>query len=590
MNTDTSYRVFISYTGQDLEAHAEIVSDMVKRLNSGTGRNWVAIDHKFWAPTGRPSVKECMEQVERCQILIVLVAFRYGWVPTPEEGGDGESSITRLEVERARAVGLEVIPFLVEDTARWNVPDIEGLTDSRAQQRLDKFKSELRKSLAGFFEAPESLEASTLLALNLAADRIERSLGNRRAKTVIEERSDESDLIVPSYFDPDHPPSLEERLETKLPKRILSLDSAGTRTAIVLGYLERLEQLLRIRYSDAHFLLSDYFDLIGASGAASIIAAELARGRTVTEARKTFSNAMAALLSAKKLLPFTALYSPTPAQELLNEAFGKMMLNSMELKTGLAIVLTRVDTGEIWSLTNHPRTRSSERSNLLLSQVLLASVANPGTVAPVELRIGDDAGSFLSGELSVGPDPALHLFLIATGPTFPFRWRTGRRRIFLTSIGAGTPPIVKQDRGYNIISMINMTVSAMVSGMKHQSDLALAALTHEDTRELSDGARGDSAVRNARSILRYRRFDVALDAPNVSRIGLPEFADDIDSLAPSNRTDLIPAHLEIGTRAAERDMDENLFSLSFDVRPRPGDASIEASSTTREDIVKDVIE
>ena len=95
MNSGTSYRVFVSYTGQDLEPHAEVVSDMVRKLNADTERNWVAIDHKFWSPTGRPSVKECMEQVARCQILVVLVAFRYGWVPSAEEGGDGESSITR---------------------------------------------------------------------------------------------------------------------------------------------------------------------------------------------------------------------------------------------------------------------------------------------------------------------------------------------------------------------------------------------------------------------------------------------------------------------------------------------------------------
>jgi hypothetical protein len=571
MKSDTPYRVFISYTGQDLEAHAEVVSDMVKRLNSDTSRSFVAIDHKFWAPTGRPSVKECMEHVERCQILIVLVAFRYGWVPSREEGGDGEFSITRLEVERARAAGLEVIPFLVEDNAHWSIADVEGLTDPKAQERLDRFKADLRKSLAGFFETPKSLEAPTVLALNKAAERIERSRVTPRRVSYLKDRADEADFLVPSYFDPDHPPTLEERLETQLPKRILSLDSGGVRTAIVLGYLERLEQLLRVRYGDADFRLSDYFDLIGASGASAIIAAELARGRNVAEARKTFVDAIEAMMSSKSLFRmglFGALYRPDPLLRVLHASFGDMVLRSEELKTGLGIVLTRIDTGEIWSLTNHPRIRSSERGGLPLSQVLLASVSTPVFLPPVVLRFASDSGSYLSGEISVGPDPALHLFLVATGPAFPFRWRTGRRRIFLASIGAGAPPVVKREPNASPIQSMIQVTSSMVAGLKQQSDLALAALTHEDTRELSTSMRDDGAVETAPSILRYRRFDVVLDAPTLKKIGLSELGDDLDSIVRMDRADQIGSHLEIGRRAGERDLDDGFFSLSFDVRPR----------------------
>ena len=377
---------------------------MVKRLNnSDAKRSWVAIDHKFWVPTGRPSVKECMEQVARCHILIVLVAFRYGWVPSPEEGGDGESSITRMEVERARALGLEVIPFLVEDDARWSVADIEGLADPSAQGRLTRFKADLRKSLAGFFETPKSLEAPTVLALSKAAERIEQSLPAPGARAHPEDRSEEAELIVPSYYDPNHPPTLEERLETRLPKRILSLNSKGIRSAIVLGYLERLEQLLRIRYSDADFRISDYFDLIGASGASGVIAAELARGRTVAEARRTFVECAKAWGSSKsffrELLLFLsgAVYRPEPVMKALDASFGVMLLGSPELKTGLCIVLNRIDRGEICSVTNHPQICTSNLGSLPLSRVLLASFSMPTFLPPVELRVGDDFGLLFFG-------------------------------------------------------------------------------------------------------------------------------------------------------------------------------------------------
>ena len=364
MAPETSYRVFISYTGRDLEAHAEVVSDMVKRLNnSDTRRSWVAIDHKFWAPTGRPSVQECREQIARCHILIVLVAFRYGWVPSLEEGGDGESSITRIEVEHARALGLEVIPFLAEDDARWNVADIEGRGDSRskAQERLDRFKAELRKSLAGFFDSPNSLEASTVLALPGAAERIEQSVRRPTATVNHQNRSHEAEEIIPSYYDPRRTPTLKERLETKLPKRTLSLGSCGARTAIILGYLERLEQLLRIRYGDENFRICDYFDLIGASGFAATIAADLALGHTVAEARDTFINCASSMYSHSKLLRqiklplmFVSVFPSHSLKQTLEDNFGKISLSSEAFRTGICLVLSRMDKHKIHTVTNYP--------------------------------------------------------------------------------------------------------------------------------------------------------------------------------------------------------------------------------------------
>ena len=573
MSTDRSYRVFVSYTGEDLEAHADIVSDMIRRLNSDSERSWIAIDHKFWSPTGRPSVQECMEQVERCQILIVLVAFRYGWVPSRDERGDGETSITRMEVERARAAGLEVIPFLVEDNTQWNVGQMEGLNDPVAQGRLLRFKAELRRSLAGFFDTPRSLEAPIVLALNKAADRIERSRGVPKHESTLPGQATDADIVVPSYFDPAHPPSLEERLSTQLPKRILALGSAGVRAAITLGYLERLEQALGARYGDPDFRLSSYFDLIGAGGASAIIAAELARGRSVAEARHTFVNAVRAMLSSRSLLALAsgARYRPNKTLAVLGESFGDMALASPQIETGLCVILTRLDTGEIYSLTNHPALASPDRGHLPLSAVLLSSLATPFVLPPVELRLGGDIGSFTSGELSVGPDPALHLFLVATGPSFPFRWRTGQRRIFLTSIGTGNPPIVKRDVGGGSISSVTSTVSSLVAGLKEQSELVLAALTHEDT-SAPTAARPNAAVaRSSSPILTYRRLDVELSAAALTAIGLPDLASQLDSLIRVDAESQLENLLEIGRRCGTRDIDEDFLSASFDVRPRPSE-------------------
>jgi hypothetical protein len=42
-------RVFISYTGEDLAAHAGVVADAVRRLE------WVAVDHRDWGQVDGPA-------------------------------------------------------------------------------------------------------------------------------------------------------------------------------------------------------------------------------------------------------------------------------------------------------------------------------------------------------------------------------------------------------------------------------------------------------------------------------------------------------------------------------------------------------
>jgi len=60
----------------------------------------------------------CLQKVGECEALVVIVGHRYGWVPSVEKGGDGEKSMTRIEVETAIGLGREVYAFLIEDDQR----------------------------------------------------------------------------------------------------------------------------------------------------------------------------------------------------------------------------------------------------------------------------------------------------------------------------------------------------------------------------------------------------------------------------------------------------------------------------------------
>ena len=65
--------------------------------------------------------------------------------------------------------------------------------------------------------------------------------------------------------------SLLQRLRAPGPKRILALDGGGIRGALTLGYLKRIEAILRTRHNRPDLRLCDYFDLVGGTSTGAIM-------------------------------------------------------------------------------------------------------------------------------------------------------------------------------------------------------------------------------------------------------------------------------------------------------------------------------
>jgi uncharacterized protein len=85
--------------------------------------------------------------------------------------------------------------------------------------------------------------------------------------------------------------SLPEHLgKSNPPKRMLSLDGGGIRGALTLGFLKKLETILRQIEDNPDLLLCHYFDLIGGTSTGSIIASALAIGKTVDEITELYMN------------------------------------------------------------------------------------------------------------------------------------------------------------------------------------------------------------------------------------------------------------------------------------------------------------
>jgi hypothetical protein len=556
------YRVFISYTAEDLEAHADAASDVIRKLE------WVAIDHKYWASSGQPSVKECKEYVESCDILVVLVAHRYGWVPTVEEGGDSEKSITWIEVQHARSKGLQVIPLLLAEDAPWPGNQFECRFNPGSLIPLNRFKAELMKSIAGFFSSPVTVEKELPIALPRAAQRVEKA--RRVVASSLAENRPDADGVTPFYFDPANPPTLVERLATQLPKRILALEGLRIQTVTLLGYLQEIERLLQVRYSDAAFRLCDYFDLIAGTGFSAPLAVWLSQGQRVADVRLAFPRLISAVLRSKRTfadfrLLFQSRYSPELLRGELDVAFGDHKLLDSRYRTGVCVFGTLARSARTIAIVNHPSDTRAVGSPV--RDLILGSMATPTILPPAEVEIDGARELLFSADTSAGPDPALYSFMVATGQEFPFKWRTGKRRLFLLSLGETQPQAEEpNDLPSGGLGLLPMVINTMLAGLKAQCSRLLNNLTYEDTGDTSAAER--TLVAGGEPVLTYRRFEVAFDSGFLESIGMTDLRpDEVEALHhPGNSSVLPPRLTEIGDAAARKQIRDSLFLSSFDVR------------------------
>ena len=195
-----------------------------------------------------------------------------------------------------------------------------------------------------------------------------------------------------------------EHLSNKTsPKRILALDGGGIRGALSLGYLQRIEDVLRKQHgNDPTFKLSDYFDLIGGTSTGSIIASCLALGMTVKQIKDMYMELGDKIFGKKykwwKIFEIDDLikakYKSEPLEEQLQKVFGTdTTLESDKILTGLCIVAKRADTNSVWPLINHPQgkyfdSEEGRNKDIPLWKAVRASAAAPTYFLPQIIDVG----------------------------------------------------------------------------------------------------------------------------------------------------------------------------------------------------------
>ena len=334
--------------------------------------------------------------------------------------------------------------------------------------------------------------------------------------------------------------TLSEHLDPKTgPKRILSLDGGGIRGALTLGYLKKIETILREKEGDPDLLLCDHFDLIGGTSTGSIIATGLAIGMSVDDIVKMYMDLGGKIFGKKhdwwkpwetaKFLKASYDYSALEAN--LKAAFGDITLGSDKIKTGLCIVAKRADTNSVWPLINHPGGKfydsaMGKNKNIFLWQAVRASSAAPTYFVPQLIDVGDgQRAAFVDGGVSMANNPALTLLMVATLKGFPFHWAMSEENITIVSVGTGysifskkTDEIEEAWLGTWAANVPDM----LMQDASWQNQIILQWLSNSPTASAIDMEIGDLKNDNigGKSQIKYLRYNFPITLNTLNGLGL----------------------------------------------------------------------
>lgn len=373
------------------------------------------------------------------------------------------------------------------------------------------------------------------------------------------------------------------------PKRILALDGGGVRGIVSLAFLERIEWLLAERTGQAGLRLCDYYDLIGGTSTGSIIATGLALGYSVDELIAIYRSLSEFAFKNVRLLWLGGLlahkFPPQPLMAAIERHVGHETLGSDKLRTGLAIVAKRLDTGSVWVLHNHPRGKFfggdapldfTPNRDLPLASLIRASTAAPTYFEPEFIEVAPGVnGAFVDGGVSPHNNPALLMVMLATISGYGFNWPMGVDKLLVTSVGTGTYAARYDPTSWPSATGAGVALSALRS-LLSDSDTLVQTMMQWMSRCATpwriDSEIGDLGNDHfaGEAHFHYQRYNVLLDLSWLKdNLGLDLPPAGIARLAQIDQPDVVDELLDIGRKAARVYVDADHFHESFSVPAPP---------------------
>jgi hypothetical protein len=352
-------------------------------------------------------------------------------------------------------------------------------------------------------------------------------------------------------------------------KRILALDGGGVRGAISIAFLRRIEEVLAEVDSHAPRALCNHFDLIGGTSTGAIIGTALALGLTAAEIEAVYRRLAPRVFRRRwRIVGVQHIFDARGLRAEIERVVGNRTLDSPDLRTKLAIVTKRMDTGSAWIVTNCENSRywndapdGSHVGNrrFRLAALVRASAAAPYYFEPEAIAIaeGRPPGLFVDGGITPHNDPALAMLQVATVPGYGFGWPTGAEQLHIISVGTGShrPRIDPTAApGMMAASLALRALQSMISDAGAQVLTMMQMLGKTDTPWTINSEVGDlsGVLLPAEPLFTFQRYDVVLEQEWLGELGFRLDREEIERLRLLDEPGNIALAYRIGEAAARK--------------------------------------
>lgn len=164
-------KVFIASTSEDLADFRQAAADVTREIG------WQPVMMEtFGTDPYRGIIDACRKKVDESDMVLAIIAFRRGEVPSLDFGGDERSSYTAFEIEHARGTDKPLVVFQARDSWPGNLWE----ADQEARAWVLNFRNSLNR-LSVYFD--HDVDAfTTLVRQELLRDHSDPPIGDDRSK------------------------------------------------------------------------------------------------------------------------------------------------------------------------------------------------------------------------------------------------------------------------------------------------------------------------------------------------------------------------------------------------------------------------
>jgi hypothetical protein len=169
-------KVYVSSTYQDLVEYRAAVDRTLRRM----GHDVIGMEQ--YVAEGSKPVERCKADVRAADAYVIVIAWRFGYVPGAMTSPPDGRSITEIELEEAEKSGRPVLAFLLDPETPWPPTRVDAMGGTtNAGDDVMRLRTKLGGNyLAGVFRTPDDLAsqvAAAVSAQGLTRHMVDRVLG-----------------------------------------------------------------------------------------------------------------------------------------------------------------------------------------------------------------------------------------------------------------------------------------------------------------------------------------------------------------------------------------------------------------------------